>query len=70
MIKQTKTVQNLKAKDFVKFAGGWYQVKDISLFSGGTVVELQLTRIDTKADVAIEVTLSPNTMVTFKRPRF
>lgn len=63
-------MQNIKVKDFVKFAGGWYQVKSVEFYTKGTVAELILTRIDTKLSTEIEVTLSPNTIVTFKRPRF
>jgi len=38
MIKQTKSAQNLKVKDFVKFAGGWYHVKRVEPYSKGTVI--------------------------------
>lgn len=70
MIKQTMSAQNLKPQDFVKFAGGWYQVKIIMPFAAGTMIEVTFTRIDTKMPVEIEVTMLSSTIVTFKRPRF
>lgn len=70
MIKQTKSAHNLKVGDFVKFAGGWYQVKNIMLFADGTMMEVTFSRIDTKIPLGIEVTLLSSTTVTFKRPRF